>query len=281
MRTFWVGIALLVVSASSLADEHAPPSAKPGAQAQAAVGETNPYTEPETTIEVSPSAANAASCRPPDQIALVVGKLLDMGDANHDDRVTKAEAQALGTRLVNGFFARADANRNGTLTAQEARDTRTGFMVEQPALAMFARQCRGGKTKTSFMSVARLLDLEYGRPVSVTEARNAVKAAIDDVFVLADADKDGSLDASEATAASMAGARALSRSVFKSADGNRDKALSVDEFKSSIDTPLRMAFHLADADNSGKLDEIETAAAVEELSQRLLFPAPADEPTEN
>lgn len=275
MRSIWFGVALMAVSALSFADEARPDAGGENEEAGAAPAtETEPFPEPEPDPE-STLVKEATSCRPADQLDAAVTRLLGSADANHDDAVSKAEANALAGHLVNGFFFRADANRNGTITPQEARQARIHFMIRHPVLATLARQTRSVKSTSSFARVARLLDIEYGKPVPVSEARNAVRAAVDDVFRLADRDKDGSLDADEASTSSLAGTFALGRSVFRGSDADRDKGLSVDEFRSSIDTPLRMAFQLADADNNGKLDEPEASVAIEELSKRLVLPTAA------
>lgn len=275
MRTIWFGIALLAVSTLSRADEPPPDAGdevgEAGSESASDAG-SDPFPEPEP--EPEPASAEP-SCRPVQQLDAVVTKVLSAADTNHDDHVTKAEAQKLAEQLVNKFFFRADANRNGTITPKEARQARTTFMIQEPVLSTLARQCRGRKVKGSFTRLARLLDIEYGKPVNVAEARSAARAAVDDLFRLADRDKDGSIDAEEAAAATAAGAYELGRQVFRSADADRDGGLSVDELKSSIDAPLRLAFSLADADNDGKLDEPEAVVAVEELSRRLVLPTAA------
>jgi hypothetical protein len=278
MRTHWFGVALLALAATSRADEAVrdPSSPNDAATRESRENAEDPFPEPEAeaaTEQTAPPSGVTPSCRPVDQLGTVASQLLDLADANRDDRVTKAEAHALATHLLNDYFFRADSNRNGTLTANEARQSRIMLMAHQPALATVVRQYRGAQAKRAFTSVARLLDIEYGRPIPITEARSAVRAAVDEVFKLADANKDGALDASEVSAASTRATAALSRTVFQTADTNRDQGLSVDELKNSIDVPLRTAFLVADADNDGKLDALEAAVAVEELSRRLVFPA--------
>ena len=53
-----------------------------------------------------------------------VGKLVfKLADTNNDNRISQKEAIDAGNVLVGGFFFRADANGDGTVTSDEAAGT--------------------------------------------------------------------------------------------------------------------------------------------------------------
>ncbi len=63
-----------------------------------------------------------------------VGKFLfKLADTNNDNRISQKEAIDAGNLLAGGFFFRADANGDGTVTADEARAARGPFQPEASA----------------------------------------------------------------------------------------------------------------------------------------------------
>src|SRR4051812_37613274 len=50
--------------------------------------------------------------------------LFKMADTNNDGQISQKEAIDVGNLLVGGFFFRADANGDGILTPEEARQAR-------------------------------------------------------------------------------------------------------------------------------------------------------------
>jgi len=59
--------------------------------------------------------------------------LFKLADTNNDGQISQKEAVDAGNLLVGGFFFRADANGDGTLTPEEARAE--GVVAEPAALA--------------------------------------------------------------------------------------------------------------------------------------------------
>ena len=59
--------------------------------------------------------------------------LFKLADTNNDNRISQKEAVDAGNLLVGGFFFRADANGDGTVTSQEAQAGARGPV--QPAAA--------------------------------------------------------------------------------------------------------------------------------------------------
>src|SRR5439155_15599767 len=60
--------------------------------------------------------------------------LFKMADTNNDGQISQKEAVDVGNLLVGGFFFRADANGDGTLTPEEARAARESLFQQQPLL---------------------------------------------------------------------------------------------------------------------------------------------------
>ena len=60
--------------------------------------------------------------------------LFKLADTNNDGQISQKEALDAGNLLVGGFFFRADANGDGTLTPEEARAARESLFQQQPLL---------------------------------------------------------------------------------------------------------------------------------------------------
>jgi hypothetical protein len=71
------------------------------------------------------------------------------------------------------------------------------------------------------------------------------------------------------------GARALGRSAFEAADGDRNGRLTSQEFQAALQGPAKVAFTMADTNNDGQLTEEEAARAMGQLVQRLGVQPPA------
>ena len=64
-----------------------------------------------------------------------VGKMFfKMADVNNDNRISQKEAVDAGNLLAGGFFFRADANGDGTVTAAEATAAREALFNQRPLL---------------------------------------------------------------------------------------------------------------------------------------------------
>src|SRR5215468_2426691 len=60
--------------------------------------------------------------------------LFKLADTNNDGQISQKEAVDVGNLVVGGFFFRADANGDGTLTPEEARTARENLYSQQPWL---------------------------------------------------------------------------------------------------------------------------------------------------
>lgn len=222
-----------------------------------------------TAIQVS----GVGACQPAAGMVNMMSRAVEMADANNDGRISKEEAYSSANFLVGGFFFRADTNGDGTISPEEGREARRELMTRYPALATVLQQTSQATGQKPLVSLASLVDIEYGQPVTAGELREAARASVDQLFSAADANKDSLLTIEEARAAIWDGARAAGRAAFQSADTNNDGKLSNEEFRAAAQAPADVAFRLADRDNDGHLSEAEASLAMNQIVQRIGVPA--------
>lgn len=239
-----------------------------GGQAQ-----TGARTQAEAPAQqVTPAEVNIggmAACRPTAEMAQAADRLVAMADVNRDGRVSKEEASNVTSFLVGGFFFRADANGDGTITPEEGRQARAELVNQHPALASVVREARNNTGQNPLAVVGQMLDVEYGKPLTMAEARQATATAVNSLYSLTDVDRDGHLTAAEARAAADQGARALGGAAFQAADADRNGGLSYEEFEAALRGTARTAFDLADTSNNGQLSKEEAAAVLGQLSSHI------------
>jgi Ca2+-binding EF-hand superfamily protein len=236
--------------------------AQPGAKTQAEAP-----AQQATAGEVN--VGGMAACRPTAEIVQAADRLVAMADVNRDGRVSKEEASNVTSFLVGGFFFRADGNGDGTITPEEGRQARVEFMNQRPELASVVREVRNNAGQNPLAVVAQMLDVEYGKPLTIAEARQATTTAVNDLYGWTDVDRDGYLTVAEARAAADQGARALGGAAFQAADTDRNGGLSYEEFEAALRGTARTAFGLADTSNNGQLSMDEAAAVIGQLSSRI------------
>ena len=74
-----------------------------------------------------------------------VGKFLfKLADTNNDNRISQKEAIDAGNLLVGGFFFRADANGDGTVTPEEAQAAREALFNQRPLLRFLFQKSESG-----------------------------------------------------------------------------------------------------------------------------------------
>src|SRR5262245_18355846 len=72
-----------------------------------------------------------------------LGKMLfKMADTNNDSRISQKEAVDAGNLLAGGFFFRADANGDGTVTAAEAAAAREALYNQRPLLRFVVQRAQ-------------------------------------------------------------------------------------------------------------------------------------------
>lgn len=147
-------------------------------------------------------------------------------------------------------------------------------MSQHPAIASLLREVRGMTGQSAFAVMATMLDIDYGKPLTVTEARDAAKRAGDGLFALIVGNHDGLITAAEARDAAASGSRVLGHAAFQSADTDHSGRLSFEEFQAALQGPARVAFDLADTSKNGQLSEPEAANAASNLMKSVWIHSP-------
>jgi hypothetical protein len=289
MNKAWIGAAMLVWVAACRDDvSQNQPSARgeqPGDRAPATRSTSEEETQgaqggmqppmpaetaaPRASMPTGLSVAGVASCRPEAQVSEAMDKLVAMADGDGDGQVSRDEAGGLANFLVGGFFFRGDTNGDGTVTPEEGRKVREGFLNQYPAFAGLFREVKSASGQSPFATIAQLVDIEYGKPLSMAEAHTAARSAVDDLYRAADANHNGSLGADELRGLAWKGARDLGHTAFQAADADHDGKLSTQEFQAALKGPAQVAFEVADTNKDGKLTEQEAAAAMGQLVRRV------------
>jgi hypothetical protein len=137
--------------------------------------------------------------------------LFKMADTNNDGLISQKEAVDVGNLLVGGYFFRADANGDGTLTPEEARAARESLFQQQPLLRYILEKAKptnpsagiGAGTQPGGVSqniaanptqaIGNLLDTNHDRKIEASELRQAVQTSVQTLFTIADGNQDGQL----------------------------------------------------------------------------------------
>lgn len=216
-----------------------------------------------------------ASCQPSNEVGAIVTRWLDLADADGDRQISRREAQSFTNFVIGGFFFRADADGNGIVTPEEGRSARSELVAQYPSLAALLTQARTVAGQSPFRAIAEMVDVDYGKPLSADDARQAARGALDDLFRVADDDDNGTITLAEARAASWQGARTLGAHMFRSADQNGDGRLELAEFQRAVDSTTKVAFEASDLNDNGSLTQQEAAAALGGVVRRLGIPTTA------
>lgn len=242
-----------------------------------------PSTTPETArIESTASSAVPSSpatvsvqylgsCEPAPELTNILARIADTADSNGNGQIEKEEAYAASDFLIGGFFFYADKNSDGTVSPEEGRAAREQLMARYPSLT--STLTAGGSPRPGLKKLADLLGVEYAQGVTNAEMRAVAHRVTDEIFDLADSNRDSSLTLAEAQAAGHDRMRALASAAFEANDANDDQFLTLDEFRSALDQPTRLAFQAADANKDGKLSQPEAGSAVRGAVRRLWVPA--------
>jgi len=216
--------------------------------------------------------------------------LFKVADLNNDNLISQKEAIDAGNLLVGGFFFRADADGNGTLTREEAQQAREAFLKQKPMLRVvlqeIQRQSRGqggqgGQGTNPVQGLATLLDGNNDKQLQATELRQSVQTAVQGLYAAADTNRDGQMSPSEVNAAVVGLARSAAQSAFQAADADNNGALSIQEFDRAITRPARLFFMVVDANNDNQITPQESQNAQRILMRQirlLQVPEPANSP---
>jgi Ca2+-binding EF-hand superfamily protein len=212
-----------------------------------------------------------------------------MADTNNDGQVSQKEATDAGNLIVGGFFFRADADGNGTLTREEANAAREALFRQQPLLRVVAQRAKAADAATGnnatpnpAAGLANLLDSNNDKQLQGTEVRQAVQTAVQGLYGVADTNRDGQMSPAEVNAAILGAARAAAEAAYAAADKDRNGSLSQEEFIQSVTEPAKGVFAALDLDGNGQLSP-EEARRVQQVVgrqlQNLQVPEPANSAT--
>jgi Ca2+-binding EF-hand superfamily protein len=202
------------------------------------------------------------------------GKLLfKLADTNNDNRISQKEAIDAGDLLVGGFFFRADANGDGTVTAAEAAAARESLFNQRPLLRFIFERSKDEINRqrserapgTQQLNLASLLDANHDGNYSAAEVRQAVQNSVQSLFIVADRNGDGQLDPAEVNEAILEMARTAAQTGFNSADTDRNGALSQAEFDKAITNPAHVLFRILDANNDNQISRDEMRSGMQIL----------------
>jgi Ca2+-binding EF-hand superfamily protein len=221
--------------------------------------------------------------------------LFKMADTNNDGQISQKEATDVGNLLVGGFFFRADANGDGVLTSDEARQARESLFQQQP-LMRYVLQKAGGSgigaaaqpgqiganpAGNPSQTIATLLDTNRDQKIEASELRQAVQTGVQTLYAVADSNRDTQLSPTELNAAVGAVAQQAVQVAFQTADADRNGALSQVEFDRALTEPAHAIFRILDGNNDNQLsiDELQRAQQIiVSQIQRLRVPEPSNSP---
>jgi len=219
--------------------------------------------------------------------------LFKLADTNNDGQISQKEAVDVGNLLVGGFFFRADANGDGTLTPEEGRAARESLLQQQPLLRYVLQKIKptNGQTQIGinvqpspggqnpFQAIGNMLDSNRDQKIEGTELRQAVQMGVQTLFTIADANQDGLLSPAELNRAVGEAAKTAVQSAFQAADTDRSGALSMAEFEKALTEPAHAVFRVLDGNNDNQisLDELQRAQQIiGDQIKRLRVPEPAN-----
>lgn len=210
-----------------------------------------------------------------------------MADTNNDGLISQKEAIDAGNVLVGGFFFRADANGDGKVTKEEGDAARENMLNQRPILRFVFQRAeqetaaQGTKPQIdqAQKNVMNAVDANRDGSIDATELRQAVQTGVQSLYLTADRNGDGQLDPSELNFAAVEMGRAGLQAAFQSADLDNSGAVSREEFDKAIVNPANVVFRVMDANNDGQLSREELQAGtrilVSEL-RNLEVPEPAN-----
>jgi len=202
-------------------------------------------------------------------------------DENNDGQISQKEAVDAGNLAVGGLFFRADANGDGVVTQDEARQARDAFLAQKPMVRFLMQRAKTVKTQPNAGSpnpaaiFAGLVDSNNDKQLQATEVRQAVQTAVQGLFAAADTNRDGFMSPIEVNAAIAGAVKAAQQASFQAADTDNNGQISKDEFNKALTDPANAAFQILDANGDGQLSPQELQQAgriIEGQIRRTMLP---------
>jgi Ca2+-binding EF-hand superfamily protein len=188
-------------------------------------------------------------------------RLFDRADINNAGEVTRREAVGTTNFLIGGLFARADEDGNGVVTPREAWEMRTEMLNQRPILRAAVEAFKQGTGDSPFRTIAQIVDVEYGQPVTREEARRAARESVNVAFNTLDVNHDDRLDSAELKVGVSTLTASATEAAFGSADADKTGDISLGEFEAALLIPARTVFAMADKNDDRKLSPEEARQA--------------------
>jgi Ca2+-binding EF-hand superfamily protein len=206
------------------------------------------------------------------------GKMLfKLADTNNDNRISQKEAVDAGNLLAGGFFFRADANGDGTVTAAEATAAREALFNQKPLLRFVfqrtqqetAQQGNQAAVNQGKQTLMNILDSNHDGNFAAPELRQAVQTSVQGLFLMADKNGDGQIDVNEVNAAIADASRTAVQTAFNAADTDKNGAVSQAEFDKAIINPAHVLFGIMDANQDNQLSADELRSGMQIIQREL------------
>jgi Ca2+-binding EF-hand superfamily protein len=248
-------------------DVNAHPVVPGTAQARAEPGSTVAATDSQGhTVPAGVAITDLGRLRMAPELRKSVSRAMSIADSNGDRKISREEATSALNFVVGGFFFRADADGDGKITVQERRQARADFAKHHPELeSLMVAFAKSAPVET----LANSLDANIDQTIDLKQTRSTIRGAVDGIFDAVDKNSDDIITVDEADRGFNVGAAALGRAAFAKADADNDGNMTLKEFQSSLEGPLKRAFETADANDDGTLTGDEAASTLWWLSERV------------
>jgi len=211
--------------------------------------------------------------------------LFKMADENNDGQISQQEAIDAGNLVVGGWFFRADADGNGSVSKQEMQTMRDQILAQRPFLRILARRAKtnapNSADRNPAVGILSLLDGNNDSQIQPAELRQFVQTTVQGFYAAADTNRDGQMSPSELNAAVVGVAKSAADGVFAQADTDNNGQLSQAEYDKAVVEPANAIFRSLDINNDGQISRQEMQSLERFLASQLRslrVPEPANSP---